>query len=86
MRQTIAYVAPAIARQKNKIVMITVSAASEFTSKNCSPVSTHWADDAPALVAGAAHALSADRCRPWFFITVDIAFGGGLAASARRRR
>ena len=33
-----------IAKQKNRTVMITAAAASEFTSKFCSPVSTHWAE------------------------------------------
>ena len=78
----IAYAVQEIARQKNKTVMITASAASEFTSKNCSPVSTHWADDTHALAAGTARALSADGGKPWFFITVDIAFGAALQREA----
>ncbi|GAC1484117.1 MAG: hypothetical protein NVS2B11_09720 [Acetobacteraceae bacterium] len=48
-----------IARQKSRTVMITASAASEFTSKFCSPVSTHWADDTHALTSGTARALLA---------------------------
>lgn len=71
-----------IARQKNKSVMITASAASEFTSKACSPVSTHWADDTHALAAGTARALSAEGAKSWFFITVDIAFGAALQRDA----
>lgn len=78
----IAYAVQEIARQKNRTVMITASAASEFTSKTCSPVSTHWADDTHALAAGAARALSADGGKPWFFITVDIAFGAALQREA----
>ena len=78
----IAFAVQEIARQKNKTVMITASAASELTSKSCSPVSTHWADDTHALAAGAARALSADGGKPWFFITVDIAFGAALQRDA----
>jgi branched-chain amino acid transport system substrate-binding protein len=80
----IAFAVQDIARQKNKAVMITASAASEFTSKTCSPVSTHWADDTHALAAGTARALSAEDGKPWFFITVDIAFGAALQREATR--
>jgi len=71
-----------IARQKNRAVMITASAASEFTSKFCSPVSTHWADDTHALTAGTARALLAAGGDTWFFITVDQAFGLALERDA----
>jgi branched-chain amino acid transport system substrate-binding protein len=71
-----------VARQKNRTVMITASAASEFTSRACSPVSTHWADDTHALAAGTAKALSAEGGKTWFFITVDIAFGKALQEAA----
>ena len=71
-----------IAKQKNRTVMITASAASEFTSKYCSPVSTHWADDTHALTAGAARALVAAGGDSWFFITVDQAFGLALERDA----
>src|SRR4051794_22677150 len=71
-----------IAKQKNRTVMITASAASEFTTKFCSPVSTHWADDTHALAAGTARALLAQGGDSWFFITVDQAFGIALERDA----
>ncbi len=66
-----------IAREKGRTVMITASAISEFTSKACAPVSSHWADDTHALTTGAA------RLQPggnWFFITVAFSFGAALQA------
>ncbi len=71
-----------LARQKSRTVMITASAASEFTSKFCSPVSTHWADDTHALTSGTARALLAAGGDTWFFITVDQAFGLALERNA----
>ena len=71
-----------IAKQKNRTVMITASAASEFTTKYCSPVSTHWADDTHALTTGTARALLAGGNDTWFFITVDMAFGLALERDA----
>jgi branched-chain amino acid transport system substrate-binding protein len=78
----VAYAVQDLARQSNRTVMITASAASEFTSKNCSPVSTHWADDTHALAAGTAKSLMAGGASTWYFITVDIAFGAALQRDA----
>ncbi len=71
-----------IGKQKNRTVMITASAASEFTSKFCSPVSTHWADDTHALTSGTVRSLLASGGDTWFFITVDQAFGLALEREA----
>ena len=78
----VAFAVQDVAKQKNHNVMITASAASEFTSKACSAVSTHWADDTHALAAGTAQALSEGGGKSWFFITVDIAFGSALQREA----
>jgi branched-chain amino acid transport system substrate-binding protein len=67
-----------IAREKGRTVMITASAVSEFTSKNCSPTSSHWADDTHALTTGVARLMTSPDSRTWFFITVDFSFGQAL--------
>ncbi len=67
-----------IAREKQRTVMITASAVSEFTSKNCAPVSSHWADDTHALTTGVAKLMTGPDRRTWFFITVDFSFGEAL--------
>jgi branched-chain amino acid transport system substrate-binding protein len=64
-----------VAREKGRTVMITASAISEFTSKYCSPTSSHWADDTHALTTGVAKLMTG---RTWFFITVDFSFGQAL--------
>ncbi len=71
-----------IAREKQRTVMITAAAISEFTSRNCAPISSHWADDTHALSTGASQVLTAAGGRSWFFITVDFSFGAGLQAAA----
>ena len=71
-----------LAREKNRTVMITGAAVSEFTSKLCSPVSSHWADDTHALTTGTARALLEHGGKSWFFITVDMAFGAALQRDA----
>lgn len=64
-----------VAKEKNRTVMITASAISEFTSKFCAPASSHWADDTHALTTGAALLQPGGT---WFFITVDFSFGFAL--------
>jgi len=78
----IAFAVQVLAKQKNKTVMITASATSDFTSKTCSPTSTHWADDSHALAAGTAKAIMASGGKNWYFITVDISFGAALQRDA----
>ena len=71
-----------IAREKNKTVMITAAAVTEFTSKLCSPVSSHWADDTHAMAAASGQVLTGLGGKSWFFITVDFSFGLALQAAA----
>ncbi|HET6182994.1 MAG TPA: ABC transporter substrate-binding protein [Acetobacteraceae bacterium] len=71
-----------VAKEKQRTVMITASAISEFTSKFCTPVSTHWADDTHAMTTGTAKQVVQKGGKSWFFITVDFAFGHQLQAAA----
>ena len=73
-----------VAKEKNRTVMITAAAVTEFTSKNCSPVSSHWADDTHAMAAGTAKVLTSQGGKTWFFITVNFSFGEGLQAEATK--
>ena len=72
-----------VARAKPRTVMITAAAVSEFTSKLCAPVSTHWADDTHALTTGTAREVVRQGGKRWFFITVDFTFGRALEAAAK---
>ncbi len=73
-----------IAREKQRTVMITAAAISEFTSKFCTPVSTHWADDTHAMTTGTARQVVEKGGKSWFFITVDFTFGHQLQEAARQ--
>ena len=71
------------AKEKQRGVMITAAAITEFTSKLCSPFSTHWADDTHALTAGTAREVVRAGGESWFFVTVDFSFGRALEAEAK---
>ncbi len=67
-----------IAKEKTRTVMIAGAAITEFTSKLCSPTSSHWADDTHALTAGVARLANGQKDSNWFFVTVDFSFGEAL--------
>jgi len=73
-----------VAREKNRTVMITAAAVTEFTSKTCSPVSSHWADDTHALAEGTGKLVTGQGGTTWFFVTVNISFGEALQAEATK--
>ena len=72
------------AKEKNKTVMITAAAVTEFTSKLCSPVSSHWADDTHAMAAASGQVLTGLGGTTWYFVTVDFSFGAALQAEATK--
>ena len=71
-----------IAREQNRTVMIAAAVATEFTSKTCSPVSSHWVDDTHSMVSATTKATVKGSSQKWFFITVDYTFGRALQAEA----
>jgi branched-chain amino acid transport system substrate-binding protein len=79
----VAFAVQDIAIQKQKTVMITAAATTDFMTKRCNVVSTHWADDNHALAGGTAKAiLASGGGKSWYFIAVDIAFGAALQKDA----
>ena len=73
-----------VAREKGRTVMITAAAVTEFTSRSCAPVSTHWADDTHAMAAGTAKVVTQGGGTSWFFLSVDFSFGAALQAEAAK--
>lgn len=71
-----------VAREKNRTVMINGAAVTDFTSRLCAPISSHWADDTHALTAGTTQELMRAGGKTWFFITVDFAFGTSIETLA----
>ncbi len=67
-----------VARQKNKVIMITGAASSDLTGKACAPTAIHYAYDTTALANGTGGAVVRAGGKTWFFITADYAFGHSL--------
>ena len=67
-----------VARNKDKVFLISGAAASDLTGKACSPTSVHWTYDTVALANGTGSAVVKAGGDTWFFITADYAFGHAL--------
>ncbi len=67
-----------VAKEKNRIVMFSSSAASNLTGAACTPVSVHFTYDTYALAHVTGKAIVANGGKTWFFMTADYAFGATL--------
>jgi branched-chain amino acid transport system substrate-binding protein len=70
-----------LARERNKVVMITSATTDELTGKYCGPNHVHWTHDGYALGVTTARAWLAQGKDTWFFILADYAMGKTQVAS-----
>jgi branched-chain amino acid transport system substrate-binding protein len=75
---SIAFAVQQIAKEKNRVLLISSSGSSDLTGKSCSPTSVHWTYDTYALAQTAGKAMIQQGGDSWFFITADYAFGHAL--------
>ena len=67
-----------IARQKQRVVLITGASATDVTGRACNPYTVHWADDNAAIANSTASAIVQEGGRDWFFLTADFGFGHAM--------
>jgi branched-chain amino acid transport system substrate-binding protein len=67
-----------VAREKNKVFLVSGAASSDLTGAKCSPDTIHWTYDTWMLANGTGTALVKTGGDTWFFITADYAFGHAL--------
>ncbi len=72
----------AVAKEKNKLFLISGSGTTALTNENCSPTGFQWSWDTYALAAGTANAMVKQGLDSWFFITADYTFGQLLEAQS----
>lgn len=71
-----------IAKQKNRVTMLSAGVAMAAITDKCSPVNAQWMVDTYALAAGTAKALLAEGRKTWYFVTADYTFGHSLEKDA----
>ncbi len=67
-----------VAREKNKVFLVSGAASSDLTGPKCSPNTIHWTYDTWMLANGTGKALVKTGGDTWFFLTSDYAFGHAL--------
>ena len=72
-----------VAREKNKVLLVSGAAISDLTGPKCSPNTVHWTYDTWMLAHSTAGALAKTAGGDtWFFLTSDYAFGHALERDA----
>jgi branched-chain amino acid transport system substrate-binding protein len=67
-----------VAREKNKVFIVSGAASSDLTGAKCSPDTIHWTYDTWMLANGTGKAMVKAGGDTWFFLTADYAFGHAL--------
>ena len=67
-----------IAKEKNKVFIVSGAASSDLTGKACTANTIHWTYDTWALANGTGQAIVKTGGDSWFFLTADYAFGHAL--------
>ena len=67
-----------VAKQQNKIALVSGAASSPLTNDACIPTGLHWTYNTRALAVGTGSAIVKEGGDSWFFLTADYAFGEAL--------
>lgn len=72
-----------ILEQKDKLGIVSGSAASSITNEHCTPNHIHYVYDTYPLANGTAQAIVKEGGESWFILTADYAFGHALENDVR---
>jgi len=67
-----------VARQMNKVAVVSSGGTSDLTGQACSPNTVHWTYDTYALANSTGAAVTKAGGDTWFFVAADYAFGAAL--------
>jgi branched-chain amino acid transport system substrate-binding protein len=68
-----------LARQSNKVLLISGAGSAELTGRQCSPNTIQWTFDTWSLAHALSQSMVAAGGDSWFFVVADYAFGHTLA-------
>src|SRR5271168_4525199 len=71
-----------VAREKNKVFLVSGAAISDLTGSKCSPNTVHWTYDTWMLANSTGKSVVKTGGDTWFFLTSDYAFGHALERDA----
>ena len=71
-----------LAKERNRVLLVSGGGTADLTGKACSPVGVHWTWDTYAFAASSAKSIVQRGGDTWFFITADFAFGAAMQRDA----
>jgi len=71
-----------LAREKNRVLLVSGGGTSDLTGASCSPTSVHWTWDTYAFGNGLGSEMVKRGYGSWFFLSVDYALGQALERDA----
>ncbi|MFG1481096.1 ABC transporter substrate-binding protein [Xanthobacter sp. V4C-4] len=75
---SVALAVSAVAKEKNKTLIVSGGGTSDLTGEKCTPTTIHWTFDTWSLAHGTGSAMVKRGGDTWFFVTADYAFGHAL--------
>jgi branched-chain amino acid transport system substrate-binding protein len=79
---SVAFAVSDLAREKNKVFLVSGGGSSDVTGPKCSPNTVHWTYDTWMVAHGTAGAVMKSGGDTWFFLVADYAFGHALERDA----
>jgi branched-chain amino acid transport system substrate-binding protein len=79
---SVAFAVSDLAREKNKVFLVSGGGSSDLTGPKCSPNTIHWTYDTWMVAHSTAGAVMKSGGDTWFFLTADYAFGHALERDA----
>ncbi len=73
-----------LARERDKVALITGAATADLTGPACSPNTVHWSYDTWEIAHTTGTATVKDGGKKWFFVAADYAFGHAMQADLTR--
>jgi branched-chain amino acid transport system substrate-binding protein len=67
-----------VAKEKNKISIVSGAASTKITNEDCTDTNVHYTYDTRSLAEGTGRAVAKQGGDTWFFLTADYAFGHSL--------
>jgi len=67
-----------VAKEKNRISIVSGAASTKITNEDCTDTNVHWTYDTRSLAEGTGRAVVKQGGDTWFFLTADYAFGHSL--------
>jgi branched-chain amino acid transport system substrate-binding protein len=73
-----------VAKEKNKITLVSGAASLPITNEECTDTNAHWTYDTYALANGTGRAVVKQGGNTWFFLTANYKFGEALEADTTK--